>query len=277
MKFITIFSIPIILATPALCQANVKLANTGTLVFDCARMPEVCMNMCWGVHCRGGIYGKTYTYDPDGNQNTRRKTAGCGPNNRCSTTAPWKGNNLSCDEFPFANSREADAGGQNNRCVPAVENNRQGGTLSAYINRVTAAGVNTPPYLYDISFSNTQGVQWCVDAGAGTCDTDANLFIGKTVAGNGGSWSTPFRKRSLGLTTYNQYLSQRGEVITSPGKMSAGDKLYHAKIDPVNETEALQNPDIDARNAFFADPANYEIIEDEVKRAVTQEEAAILA
>lgn len=79
--------------------------------------------MCFGVHCRGGKYGKTFTYDPNGPVNARRTAAGCGPNNRCSTTPPWKGQNLSCDEFPFANSREADAGGQNNRCVPFGENN----------------------------------------------------------------------------------------------------------------------------------------------------------
>lgn len=79
--------------------------------------------MCFGVHCRGGRYGKTFTYDPKGPIDARRKAAGCGGNNRCSTTLPWKGQNLSCDEFPFANVREADQGGQNNRCVPAGENN----------------------------------------------------------------------------------------------------------------------------------------------------------
>lgn len=59
--------------------------------------------------------------------------------------------------------------------------------------------------------------------------------------------------------------------------MSPGEKLYHAKIDPVVEAAALENPDEDARNAFYANPDNYELVEDEVERPVTREEAATLA
>lgn len=39
MKFIAALLVPFILSTPALCQANVKLANVGTIAFDCGRMP----------------------------------------------------------------------------------------------------------------------------------------------------------------------------------------------------------------------------------------------
>lgn len=39
MKLLTILLVPFILSTPALCQARVKLANLGTVTFDCGRMP----------------------------------------------------------------------------------------------------------------------------------------------------------------------------------------------------------------------------------------------
>lgn len=39
MKLITILLVPFILGTPAFCQARVKLANLGTIAFDCGRMP----------------------------------------------------------------------------------------------------------------------------------------------------------------------------------------------------------------------------------------------
>ncbi|KAK7709396.1 hypothetical protein SLS64_006309 [Diaporthe eres] len=231
MKFITALLVPFILSTPALCQARVKLANVGTIAFDCGRMP-----------------------------------------------LPWKGQNLSCDEFPFANVREADQGGQNNRCVPSGENNSQGGTLSAFIRAKTEFIKNQPPFLYNIAFTGANKIQYCFDAGANTCNADANQFIGKAVAPNGGKWVTPFRRREADLvpSTFNQYMSKRGELFTSARRMEAGEKLYHARMDPVAEAAALENPDEDARNAFYANPDNYELVEDEVERPVTREEAATL-
>lgn len=41
MKFIASLLIPFILSAPALCQVNVKLANVGTIAFDCGRMPRM--------------------------------------------------------------------------------------------------------------------------------------------------------------------------------------------------------------------------------------------
>ncbi|KKY29527.1 hypothetical protein UCDDA912_g10549 [Diaporthe ampelina] len=212
MKLIAILLVPFILSTPALCQVRMKLANVGTLAFDCGRMPEVCKNMCFGVHCRGGKYGKTFTYDPNGN-------------------------------------------------IVARQNNSQGGTLAAFINAKTQFIKNTPPFLYDIAFTN------------------AGKFVGKALAPKGGKWVTPFRRREMDLvpSTFHQYMSKSGELVTSARRMEAGQKLYHAKIDPVKEAATLENPDENARNAFLANPDNYEVVEDEVVRPVTREEAATLA
>ncbi|KAJ4420989.1 hypothetical protein N0V82_004031 [Gnomoniopsis sp. IMI 355080] len=174
---------------------------------------------------------------------------------------------------------EADSGGQNNRCVPAVENNRQGGTLSAFINAKNNFIKNQPPWQYNIAFTNAGAVKYCFNAGANTCASDPNQFIGRAVAPNGGNWVNPFRRRDVELvsTGFNQYMSKRGELVTSARSMSPGEKLYHARIDPVVEREALKDADEDARNAFYANPDNYELVEDEVVRPVTREEADTLA
>lgn len=39
MKLATILLVPFMLSTPALCQAQTKLANYGTVSFDCTTMP----------------------------------------------------------------------------------------------------------------------------------------------------------------------------------------------------------------------------------------------
>ena len=155
----------------------------------------------------------------------------------------------------------------------------QGGTLAAFINAKTQFIKNTPPFLYDIAFTNAGKVQYCFDAGAGTCDGDPNQFVGKALAPKGGKWVTPFRRREMDLvpSTFHQYMSKSGELVTSARRMEAGQKLYHAKIDPVKEAATLENPDENARNAFLANPDNYEVVEDEVVRPVTREEAATLA
>lgn len=156
----------------------------------------------------------------------------------------------------------------------------QGGTFGAFLSRVRAAQgpkADTAPYLYNIAFTNTQGLKYCSNQGAGTCDADANLWIGRAPAGNGGNWVNPFRKRDLVQPTYNHYMSKRGTFFTSVGEMSPGDKLYHARMDPVKEARALADPDKDARDAFYANPDNYEMVEDEMERPATSEEAATLA
>lgn len=156
----------------------------------------------------------------------------------------------------------------------------QGGTFSAFLSRVRAAQgpkADTTPYLYNIAFTKTQGVDYCSDQGPGTCDADANMWIGRAPAGNGGNWVNPFRKRDLMQPKFNHYISKRGEFFTSIGEMSPGEKLYHARMDPILEERARANPDKDALVAFYANPDNYEMVEDEMERLATREEAAALA
>ncbi|KAG8167192.1 hypothetical protein KVR01_002881 [Diaporthe batatas] len=272
MKLSTILLVPAMAITPALCAT--KLANQGTVSFDCDDMPEVCLNMCFGVHCRNGRYSRTFTYDGAA-KNTlqaRRKAAGCGQNNRCSQLPPWKGTGTSCDEFPFANTREADQGGQYNRCVPGGQNNRQGGRLAGFLNRVKAKKgpkEETAPYLYNIAFLNIGQIQHCSAAAPNPCDADANLWMGRVPAKNGGPWQPRARRSAAMQPTFNHYISKRGEFFTSAAEMSPGDKLYHPYM--IREAEAKLNAtlDEDARNAIYADPDSYDLIEDEMERIAT--------
>ncbi|KAL2289733.1 hypothetical protein FJTKL_01060 [Diaporthe vaccinii] len=135
----------------------------------------------------------------------------------------------------------------------------QGGTISAFIRAKTEFIKNQPPFLYNITFTGANKIQYCFNAGANTCNADANQ-----------------READLVPSTFNQYMSKRGELFTSARRMKVGEKLYHARMDPVTEAAALKNPDENARNAFYANPDNYELVEDKVERPITREEAATL-
>lgn len=80
-----------------------------------------------GAYCtKGPRFGVTLNWDrPDKTtKRRRRRSAGCAPNpNRCSTKKGYPPGH-SCDEYPFASTKEADQGGQVNRCVPAGQNSR---------------------------------------------------------------------------------------------------------------------------------------------------------
>ncbi|EIM86065.1 uncharacterized protein STEHIDRAFT_139844 [Stereum hirsutum FP-91666 SS1] len=105
------------------------------LAFDCDKIPNVCQNMCYGVHCKG--FGSTLTISRATAkcQNARKKNS-CGSSNpnRCSTkhNPPFATGN-SCDEYPFASTLEGQQAAQNaaaTRCVPRGENSSQGGSIS---------------------------------------------------------------------------------------------------------------------------------------------------
>lgn len=112
-----------------------------TVAFDCAKIPSVCENMCWGVYCMGN-QGKlaTLQYDARAKKDKlisqRRNAAGCGSYNRCSNNAKakskWPVAGFNCDEFPFANSKDSDTSKHVNRCVPQKENSSQGSALQKF-------------------------------------------------------------------------------------------------------------------------------------------------
>ncbi|KAA1478038.1 hypothetical protein DENSPDRAFT_845231 [Dentipellis sp. KUC8613] len=136
-----------------------------TLEFDCSAngIPEVCQNMCYGVNCRG--HPQTLTRNT-GNKKTcaaARKQNSCGASpNRCSVKKGATAGQ-SCDEYPFASTKEGQAAGTGGktsavtRCVPAGQNSSQGGKISG-IYRSIADGTQ-----YDIKFDfgGAAGTGYC--------------------------------------------------------------------------------------------------------------------
>ncbi|CAG7565363.1 unnamed protein product [Fusarium equiseti] len=112
------------------------------MTFLCNKIPEICSNICWATRCGSPTFSLTLTYDqPSASvERSRRRTAGCGSNNRCGKNGKGVGRRtpvskyVSCDEYPFASTRSN--GKQVSRCVPKSQNNSQGGTISAALQRI---------------------------------------------------------------------------------------------------------------------------------------------
>lgn len=166
MKFL-LFLIPlvgIVAASPAPQaegQAEAQAVAKDVMVFDCAVMPEICTNMCYGMlhfpyyllfQQRGILFhyyhllplqpgrqlisfipgikclgvGKELRYDkPDkSTKASRRIAAGCRVNggNRCSVKRGYQ-KNYQCDEYPFASTKATGkVASRINRCVPKNQN-----------------------------------------------------------------------------------------------------------------------------------------------------------
>ena len=108
--------------------ASIASAQVPQFEWDCTNSLGTCNNACYAVN--HGLAPARLTYDADkNNRNPRRTASGC---NRtpCSNTnyKQWGG---SCDEFPFASTRE---GGPNAilRCVDGSENSSEGGQLGNF-------------------------------------------------------------------------------------------------------------------------------------------------
>ncbi|TFY61998.1 hypothetical protein EVG20_g6858 [Dentipellis fragilis] len=153
-------------------RANVQLE------FDCSatsNIPNVCQNMCYGINCRG--HASTLTRNSVGDAcKAARKNNSCGSlkPNRCSAKTGFAAGHK-CDEYPFASTLEgqsAGTGGTNSavtRCVPGVENDRQGQKLSTLYKKIN----NGDTYDVILDFGNGQaGTGYCApNAASATCAT----------------------------------------------------------------------------------------------------------
>ncbi|KAF4987068.1 hypothetical protein FDECE_15622 [Fusarium decemcellulare] len=137
------------------------------LTFLCNKIPEICSNICWATRCASPKFSLTLTYDqPSASiERSRRRTAGCGSNNRCTKRGKGVGRRLpvskygSCDEYPFASTRSN--GKQVSRCVPKSQNNSQGGSISAALRRLKRT--KRAPFQVRVGLGNpgSRGVKWC--------------------------------------------------------------------------------------------------------------------
>ncbi|KAH7417761.1 deoxyribonuclease NucA/NucB-domain-containing protein [Cadophora sp. MPI-SDFR-AT-0126] len=218
---------------------SVAISQNPVLSFDCASIPEVCTNMCWGVHCTSGTFSGTLTADPGASSSVkaaRRRAAGCLPSpNQCSNTAagPNQGQGLNCDEFPFASTREADQGGQNIRCVPTTQNSQQGGTINGFY-RSTGIAAGTA---FDLAFLTPTAARYCVNqapaGGGAVCGNDGKIFNKNVLAPDAAAW-TPRSKRVEAITPMYLYETERGEQVSSASLFEVGRELW--KFVPRNDT-----------------------------------------
>ncbi|KAH9837852.1 deoxyribonuclease NucA/NucB-domain-containing protein [Rhodofomes roseus] len=113
------------------------------LVFNCKRIPDICQNMCFGIECANPKLPSTLTKSSDTKtcrDARKRNTCGATNPNRCSAKFPGnagKIKDMSCDEYPFASTREGQTLQAVTRCVPKEQNSSQGGQISGLYKKIT--------------------------------------------------------------------------------------------------------------------------------------------
>ncbi|PKY06739.1 hypothetical protein P168DRAFT_288652 [Aspergillus campestris IBT 28561] len=167
---------------------------------------------------------KNLTWDKPNTSKQRERSskAGCRSNNGCSKS-PY-GSGYQCDEFPFKSVREADRGGQLNRCVLARYNRRQGQYLRDYYNSYgefrNKGCDKKSPCRYTIGFKNEKRLEYC--KARPHCRNDGNEHTKSgpaTVDGNDTGVDGP-------AGGYHRVAS--GDVIYVPGGAAVGDVVLQA-------------------------------------------------
>ncbi|UNI16062.1 hypothetical protein JDV02_002537 [Purpureocillium takamizusanense] len=161
-------------------------ATPPDVTFLCNRMPEVCTNMCWAVRCGSPTFSQTLNWDSpnDDTAKKRRLSAGCQKGNKCNKGRKGPGHRggkfTSCDEYPFASTSDSKFpnGHQVSRCVPPVENSRQGKALQTVYGRWRKKGLKS--HSLQIAFGNpgSRGVKYC---GNQKCKNDGFQVQDKSI------------------------------------------------------------------------------------------------
>lgn len=226
------------------------------LVFDCASSKETCNTMCFGLKCATKRASwQTLTWDnPSATiAGRRRTTAGCnvsGAPNRCRVGAFSAGTH-NCDEFPFASTKNADSGGQINRCVIVRENSSQGGKLGGFQRSPLGCG-NKFPCNFRIAFKNEGPYKYC--KARPDCKPDGNIFTSRKAYGTKRKRD---EKSAATLETGGQYMLESGETIFSPYELEVGSLV--TKQRPSNST--LQDEIMTEARSLFG--RSLESLEDE--------------
>ncbi|KAI2782987.1 deoxyribonuclease NucA/NucB-domain-containing protein [Daldinia loculata] len=192
------------------------------LTFDCDRMPEICHNMCYATNCKNQPKQLTWDKPRPSTESKRRRTAGCGSNNRCGKKKLMK-TGFNCDEYPFASTRNADRGGQINRCVPERENSRQGSALNQFYHskgKFRATGCKSKKNCsFTVAFkgTNTKTIGPCKKKP--DCKNDGNQWT-KT-----GPTKREEPQEPQNVAEYK--LRRSGDTIMSSEDLQPGDLVYH--------------------------------------------------
>lgn len=93
--------------------------------WNCENSLGTCENYCYAAQCSPGFGGgKKFTYDSDSKaSDARRVKSGCSKNpcNASTGVSPFNKFGTSCDEFPFASTKEGGTGASL-RCVHPTDN-----------------------------------------------------------------------------------------------------------------------------------------------------------
>ena len=147
------------------------------------KRPRLTLTITIGAYCAG--IGVNLQYDkPDpAIKRNRRKAAGCiaSGGNRCSSK---KGHaaGFQCDEYPFASS--VPSGGSNtrlNRCVPAAQNRKQGGLISAFYK----SACKNNKCDFSVDFAGASNILYCNKQNCNAADAK-NEAIGPGGTANAG-------------------------------------------------------------------------------------------
>ena len=188
------------------------LANPPAVVFDCNVTPGACTNMCWGAFCSG--YGEGLYYDKpnDATATARRNKAGCpSKGNRCCDDSPDP-DGMSCDEYPFASTSNADQVQQVNRCIPPTENYSQGGSLSSFYQNK----LGNNPGDFTVTFSNPDNAETQYCEYGTQCLNDGNEFLGDDLAPNGHASKARQKRHYYKLRSNTTILSPRKLDLSTP-------------------------------------------------------------
>ncbi|KAI1469391.1 deoxyribonuclease NucA/NucB-domain-containing protein [Daldinia caldariorum] len=200
----------------------IRATQKRVVTFDCDRMPEVCHNMCFAVHCKHKPKQLTWDKPLYDVERKRRLSAGCGQNNRCSEKK-LKKKGYNCDEYPFATTKQADRGGQINRCVPRSENSRQGAILgqlyrSRGIYKKTGCnGRKNCSFTVAFKGSKTKTI--------GPCKTKPDCKADSNQWNKSGPLKREEPQRPQTVAEYK--LRHSGDTITSSEDLQPGDLVYH--------------------------------------------------
>ncbi|SPQ20352.1 d18c7a67-1476-407d-a348-62dd5cb25109 [Thermothielavioides terrestris] len=126
-------------------------------VWDCSNAIGTCNNACFAMN--HNLAPSVLTKDTRKTQvNERRKASGCrrGPCGKNAKTS-FKRFGGSCDEYPFATTKEGGKGAIL-RCVDGPENSSEGGQLSAFYKKIPDG------QKFGITMTNYQKAAFCVNS-----------------------------------------------------------------------------------------------------------------
>ncbi|KAM7211097.1 Deoxyribonuclease NucA/NucB domain containing protein [Rhypophila decipiens] len=126
--------------------------------WDCTKSLGTCNNACFAIYTKK--YKDTLTYDSDVKiRDQRRIQSGCSRNPCNDAKLSYGKFGKSCDEFPFASTKEGGAGAYL-RCVDGPENSSEGGQLGNFYKKMKNGDT------FKLFIRNYKGARFCDSPGA---------------------------------------------------------------------------------------------------------------